>query len=216
MKGHNLRIRAVTSIGQKLPHDWETKMASFKCFVEAKIKGINLHQIGDMDEVPMSFDMPSNFTVDRKGAQDMKISTTGAEKCCLTVVLCVTADGGKLPSFVIFKRETIPKEDFPKGVVVSANQKGWMTKESMLEWLESVWRKRENSFFKPKSLLIYDSAPSHLTDEVKIKVKTYSKLAVIDGGLTKLSQPLDISVNKSFKSKITKNLEKWMISGYHE
>jgi hypothetical protein len=82
--------------------------------------------------------------------------------------------------------------------------------------LENVWRKRKNSFFKPKSLLIYDSAPSHLTDEVKTKVKTYSELAVIPGGLTKLLQALDISVNKSFKSKIRKNWEKWMISGYHE
>jgi hypothetical protein len=109
-------------------------MASFKCFVETKIKGIDLHQIGNMDEVPMRFDMPSNFTVDRKGAQDIKISTTGAEKCCFTVVLCVTADGGKLPPFVIFKRKTIQKkQDFPKGVVVSANQKGWITKEAMLE-----------------------------------------------------------------------------------
>jgi hypothetical protein len=29
-------------------------------------------------------------------------------------------------------------------------------------------------------------------------------------------QALDFSVNKSFKSKIRKNWEKWMISGYHE
>ena len=59
------------------------------------------------DEVPMSFDMPGIFTVDLKGAQDIKISTTGSEKCNFTIILCVTADGGKLHPMIIFKRKTI-------------------------------------------------------------------------------------------------------------
>jgi len=38
---------------------------------------------------------------------------------------------------------------------------------------------------KDRSLLIWDSATSHITAEVKSIVKTYSKLAVIPGVLTK-------------------------------
>ncbi len=41
------------------------------------------------------------------------------------------------------------------------------------------------------SLLIYDSARSHLTDEVKSLVNKHSKIAVIPVGLTKKLQPLD-------------------------
>jgi hypothetical protein len=190
-------------------------MAAFKLFVEGNIQGTGLQQIGNMDEVPMSFDMPSNFTIDKKGNENIKISTTGSEKCNFTVVLCVTADGGKLPPFVIFKRKTMPKGEFPKGVVVSANPKGWMTEEIFSSWLQKVWQKRKGSFFNPKSLLIFDSAKSHLTEEVKKQVKNHSEIAVIPGGLTKLLQPLDLSVNKSFKNKLRNLWEDWMINGYH-
>jgi len=214
MKRRNLSVRAVTSLGQKLPQDWKEKMAAFKLFVEQNIQGIELQQIGNMDEVPMSFDMPSNFTIDKKGSENIKISTTGSEKCNFTVVLCVTADGGKLPPFVIFKRKTIPKLNFPKGIVVSVNPKGWMTAEMFSLWFQKVWKNRKGSFFNPKSLLILDSARSHLTGEVQQQTKSQSRIAVIPGGLTKLLQPLDISVNKSFKNIIRNLWEDWMINGY--
>ena len=75
--------------------------------------------------------------------------------------------------------------------------------------------KRKIVFFKPKSLLIYDSATPHLTPEVKKLVNSYSQLGVIPGGLTKKLQPLDIPVNKSFKSKIRYQWEQWMMNVYH-
>ena len=51
---------------------------------------------------------------------------------------------------------------------------------------------------------------SHLTEGVKAVANKHAKIAVIPGGMTKLLQPLDISVNKSFKSRIRLNWEKWM------
>ncbi len=33
MKRHNLSVRAVTSVGQKLPQDWEEKVAAFKLLI---------------------------------------------------------------------------------------------------------------------------------------------------------------------------------------
>ena len=44
---------------------------------------------------------------------------------------------------------------------------------------------------------------AHLTDAVKAKVKkTNSALAVISGGLTKELQPLDIGINRPFRTKL--------------
>jgi hypothetical protein len=63
--------------------------------------------------------------------------------------------------------------------------------------------------------LIYDSHRSHLTPEVKKVVEKHSILAVIPGGLTKVLQPLDLTANKSFKSKMRHQWEKWMIDGIH-
>jgi hypothetical protein len=40
-------------------------------------------------------------------------------------------------------------------------------------------------------------------------------MAVIPGGLTKKLQLLDLTVNKSFKSKMLQRWEKWMLEGIH-
>jgi hypothetical protein len=72
-----------------------------------------------------------------------------------------------------------------------------MTQEVFGEWLEEVWRRQKNSFFNTKSLLIYDSARAHITEDVKNLVKRYSQITVIPGGLTKKFQLLDLAVNKS-------------------
>lgn len=77
MKRSDLVRRAVTSTGQHLPADWEEKVENFKRFVNENKIGLELHQIANMDEVPVSFDLPSKFTIAEKGTSDVKITTTG-------------------------------------------------------------------------------------------------------------------------------------------
>ncbi len=66
MRRHRLSVRAVTSVDHKLPVDWEEKMASFKLFVENAKSDVELEHIGNMDEVPVSFHITINYTVDEK------------------------------------------------------------------------------------------------------------------------------------------------------
>jgi DDE superfamily endonuclease len=117
-----------------------------------------------------------------------------------------------LPPLVIFKRKTIPKENFSDRIIVEANPKGWINESTMKIWLNKVWRRRPRSFMNPPSILILDSCRAHLTENVKREINKYSKMAVIPAGLTKKLQPLDISVNRSFKSKLRKKWEDWMIN----
>lgn len=219
MKRHNLSVRTTNSVGQNLPNDWEEKVAEFKTFIRLHSSNIDSSQIGNFDEIPVSFDIPGNYTVDFKGTKHIKISTNGSEKSNFTVVLCITADGNKCDPFVIFKRKTIPEEvKNLKGIIVCANPKGWMNEDFIKVWCENVWAKRKHSFFlkQNESLLIFDSAKCHLTDVAKKELKKYSKIAVIPAGLTSELQPLDISVNKSFKSKLRNEWEKWMVNGPHD
>ncbi|GFS70289.1 hypothetical protein TNCV_1067621 [Trichonephila clavipes] len=54
---------------------------------------------------------------------------------------------------------------------------------------------------------------SHASENVKNALKSASaKIAIIPGGLTKL-QPLDVGINRSFKSKVRKLWEQWMSDG---
>ncbi|GFT01502.1 pogo transposable element with KRAB domain [Trichonephila clavipes] len=167
-----------------------------------------------MYDVPLSFDIPPTRTVDVQGASSIPINTTGNERTSFTVVLCCAANGLKLPPMLIFKRKTLPKENFPKCVEIRGNENGWMNEQIMLSWLQTIWRKRKNSFFRPKAFLIMDSMKSHVSENVKNALKSASsKIAIIPGGLTKKLQPLDVSINRSFKSKVRKLWGQWMSVG---
>ena len=97
---NNLALRQKTKIAQKLPIDLEEKIVDFHRFVlNSRKKGnYKLVNIGNMDEMPVWFDMPSARTVATRGEKTVTISTTGHEKSCFTVVLSCLADGTKFSS----------------------------------------------------------------------------------------------------------------------
>ena len=121
----NINIKK-TKISQRLPDDLEEKITSFQSFVirARRSKNYSLVNIGNMDETPVWFDMPTSKTVDSVGAKTVLLKTTGHEKTRFTVVLACLADGTKLKPMVIFKRKTMPKDNFPAGVVVHNHPKG--------------------------------------------------------------------------------------------
>lgn len=102
---NNLALRQKTKIAQRLPIDLEEKIVDFHPFVlNSRKKGnYELVNIGNMDEMPVWFDMPSARTVATRGEKTVTISTTGHKKSCFTVVLSCLADGTKLKPMVIFK-----------------------------------------------------------------------------------------------------------------
>ena len=123
--------------------------------------------------------------------------------------MTVTASGQKLKPIIIFKRKTMPKVRFPPGVVVLVNEKGWFNNDTMKDW-RKIWDERQGREADPnKSLVILDSAPSHLHENSRNELKKSSKVAVIPGGCTRFVQPLDISVNKSFKDHLQTHWKAW-------
>jgi hypothetical protein len=62
------------------------------------------------------------------------------------------------------------KPSFPKGIVVMANEKGWINEDMMKEWIEKVWKRRKDAFFCKKSVLIYDSQRAHITGNIKDEI----------------------------------------------
>ena len=111
MKRNGLSLRQKTMLSQHLPPDYEKKVVQFHQYVitQRQVHNYPLHLVGNMDEVPVQSDMPSNRTVNAVGDKTVKIRTTGNEKNYLTVVLACGGDGSKLKRLVIFKRKTMPK-----------------------------------------------------------------------------------------------------------
>ena len=114
MKRKGLSIRARTTVCQQLPPDYEEKISNFREFTQRNIKeySIGPDEIINMDEVPLTFDLPLTRTVNKKGESSITLRTTGHERTNFTCVLGCTASGLKLPPMVIFKRITMPKSRF--------------------------------------------------------------------------------------------------------
>lgn len=74
----------------------------------------NKEDITNMDEVPFTFNIPVNHTVEKRGTSTVSIRTTGHDRLTFTVVLGCHGNGQKLPPMVIFKRKTLAKEKFPR------------------------------------------------------------------------------------------------------
>ncbi len=89
MKRAGLSIR--TTVGQRLPDDWENIMASSNDFMNRKIKRLKLNndKVINMGEVPVTFDTQMTRTTTTKGDKTVTTitETTGHEKTSFKVVL---------------------------------------------------------------------------------------------------------------------------------
>ena len=99
MKRKGLSLRRRTSLCQRMPNDFNNKIINFHKHVIdlRKNKEFLLSQIGNADQMPIFFDMPSNTTICEKGAKSVLVRTRGCEKVRCTVMLSMMADGTKLP-----------------------------------------------------------------------------------------------------------------------
>lgn len=70
---------------------------------------------------------------------------------------------------------------------------------------EIMLLKMKGIFFESHALLILDSMSAHHLGSVKEECKKMpTMLAVIPGGLIKILQPLDLTMNRSFKNEVRK------------
>ena len=170
-----------------------------------------------MVETPLTFDLPPNHTINSIGEKSVKIRTTGNEKNRVTVVLACAGDGTKLKPTVIFKRKSLPKMNNKHGVVVPAQEKCWMDADQIKIWIDKVWLWRLGVLRGRRILLVYDVFEAHVTESVKAAIaRENTNLAVIPVGLTSLFQPLDVSLNKSFRDNVRRRWMQWIADRIHE
>uniref|UniRef100_A0A8C5ADR7 HTH CENPB-type domain-containing protein n=1 Tax=Gadus morhua TaxID=8049 RepID=A0A8C5ADR7_GADMO len=208
MRRNGLSLRRRMSLAQHLPSDFGEKLLPFQRFVInlRKKHSYPLDQIGNADQTPIYFDMPTSVTVNRKGEKSVRI----------TVMLTCLADGSKLPPYVILKRKTVPKDPIAAGIIVRAQEKGWMESGLVVDLLKVVWGARYRGLRKRRNMLVLDAFRRHLTESVKSQVRAMNAdLVIIPGGMTSQLQVLDVVVNKPFKDNLRKKYTEWLLSGNH-
>ena len=88
----------------------------------------------------------------------------------------------------------------PANVHVTASKSCWMTRETMALLIRRVWGNPEDNV---RNVLVLDEYRVHKSEEVR-EYAEYKKtdLVYVPGGCTSLAQPLDVSINKPFKSNM--------------
>ncbi|XP_057304495.1 uncharacterized protein LOC130641631 [Hydractinia symbiolongicarpus] len=201
-KRHNLSLRARTSILSKFYQDAARFM---------RIGKYPLSLVGNMDETPAFFDMVPAKCISKK-REECVVRSSGSEKKHLTVVLSAKGDGKMIPPMIIFKgktEKTIRDLEIPAGFVVKTQSKAWMDDELMKIWVEEIWLKHVLTKCKKlgfeNSLLSFDAFSAHLTDGVKDQLLgNNSDILQIPAGCTSKCQPMDVCLNKPFKSVLRK------------
>ena len=98
---------------------------------------------GNMDEVPVQFDLSSGKTFDFQGKRQINLLKTTGSKKRLTAALSILSDGTKLPLMVIFKTFSVIlyslRKKYRDQAIVIGNANGWMIESIMLDWIRKIW-----------------------------------------------------------------------------
>ncbi|CAI7783876.1 unnamed protein product [Closterium sp. NIES-53] len=172
--------------------DCKGKVESFWEFIRQMhmVHQFPLNLIVNADQTPLWLEMLAERTLEMKGART-------------------------LPAYVIFKRKTVPRIVVPPGIVIRAQEKGWMDERLVHDWTTQVLvpflkQLRDEGGRRKQALLVFDSYKGHLTESVGQTLKMFKVTrAIIPGGYTTLVQPLDISINRSFKCGVRHLYSTW-------
>ena len=108
--------------------------------------------------------------------------------------LAIKTDGSKMKPFVVIPGKKIKSEIAAiKGAIAKCSANGWMTED----WVSHVW----GSLAFNKIFLVWDWFKCHVNENIKETLKKMNTvMGVIPGGCTKFLQPLDVFINKPFKT----------------
>ena len=164
----------------------------------------------NLDETPTWFNQHIPRTVDFIGNKSVyirkELDTNNRKR--ITTVLAVTESGKMLDPTVIYQsqsRQTVQHPEstghYRMGVKCYTQQNNTMTSSIMEDYINTVLSPQFPT--AARKLLIMDSFSGHKTAEVKACLRKHNfDLLMIPGGYTSLLQPLDIAVNRSFKTKL--------------
>ena len=141
-----------------------------------------------MNETFMQLDFPPLYTAATRGERIINVrSSLGNPKLGCTVALTIGSNGEKMPAHVVFRepgfvRQIRDLENIPDNVRVTSSRSGWENRDTLQHWL--------NDFCTPivEAGVLIDNIPA---------------------GCTSLSQPLDLTIMRSFKTHMRRHWKEW-------
>jgi len=154
-----------------------------------------------MDETPYYWEYLPRKIITPKLCKVAAGWKRGYQHCGSILMLTVAADGTFLRPALILQRKTpyILKCNNEINMEIMNSNNGWADENVVIKWIKDVIL----PYVKDNHcMLLWDTYEAHKSDKVLNFLKKYPNIhtSMIIGGRTSLDQPLDISINKQFKT----------------
>ena len=222
VRKHGLVHRMGTHECQRAPSETYGMARDYVHTIRPRLLQSNRHQdfILNMDQTPIPFTFHAKKTLESVGTRTVHIRKSTNDTKRVTCAMTVSASGKVLTPLLVFKGaangriESKEFSTYPPDMEYACQSNAWMDERVMHFWIDKVLKPYVNT--APPGvvpLLFLDSYRCHM---MKATVNAIEDLGVqvehIPGGCTSLCQPVDVGVNKPFKSRMRNLWEEWMIS----
>jgi len=201
--------RRKASIQHVLPEDFRDRVFRFRKTVlqMRKMKRYALGDIVHWDQTMVRFAEPGGATIDRKGRQNVRISTSGREKKGATVVPVANALGEKLLLVIILKEQKglLPKtflkdKKHETQTKVFGSNNGWQQTPLVVSMVHAL----PDLNGRP-GLVVIDGYAGHTSKETSTALKEKGYDVVYGAaGCSAITNPADATYNAPLKSFIRK------------
>jgi len=171
------------------------------------------HKVWNVDETGVATVQKPKKIVAEKGKKQVGRSTSAESETTVTMVFAVNAIGNSLPPMIIFPSVNF-KQHFvskgPSGCIGASHPSGCITASSFLMFVQH-FHKFVNCSTTSPVLLILDNHIPHLSiNVIDFCKKNGIVLLSFPPHTTNHLQPLDVSVNGSFKTFYNNAASGWM------
>ena len=173
----------------------------------------------NMDQTNQFYGSSPKSTIEVRGQRtvNMRKGANDSHRC--TVALTVTSAGNFLTPYIVYKGVeggTIDQRELPHhptGAIYTVQKKAWFDERVMLHWVAHVLAPYVAT--APVGIipiLFLDSFKVHLLGSVANAIQNLGvQVEFIPGGCTGLVQPIDVGINKPYKSNMTRVFTGWLL-----
>jgi hypothetical protein len=169
----------------------------------------------NMDETSLSTVQDGQRKViGERGKKQVGRLTSAERGQSTTGVICCSASGQFIPPMVIYRRQRLKIEmtnGGPPGTLYSCQEKGWMSHEGFIVWLEHFIKHVHPTTEEPVVLLL----DGHISHTKNLKAITRAKeagvvMVSLPPHCTHKLQPLDVAFFGPFKVYYNEAIRQWM------
>jgi hypothetical protein len=222
IRKHSFVHRMGTHESQRSPSETAGLAQDYVQTIRPKLVQSNRHEdyILNMDQTPVPFTFNAQRTFEPMGQRTIHICKSTSDTKRVTCAMTVSASGRVLTPLLVFKgapNGRIERNEFvtyPDDIVYACQGNAWMDEKVMHLWIDKMLKPFIDQ--APPGIVPLHLLDSYCCHMMKSTVNAIEDLGVevehIPGGCTSLCRPVDLGVNKQFKSRMHRLWEEWMIS----